>query len=121
MNNYKREKTILYFRIVPVYCLFKMFARFQSNYFAACQLKITSNICFSSALAEDVNHLALFYQMHNEAMVIALFNVAAVMYDNSQIYRANKFSIPMNLYNLVVARSCMINYNNIYLKLIFVF
>ncbi|CAF0791689.1 unnamed protein product [Rotaria sordida] len=62
-------------------------------------------MCFSSALAESINHLASFYQMHNEAMVIALFNIAAVMCDNSRIYRANKFSIPMNFYNLVVARS----------------
>jgi hypothetical protein len=58
--------------------------------------------------------------MHKEAMVIALFNVAAVMCDNSHIYRANKFSIPMNLHNLVVARSCML-YNNNYLELFLFF
>ncbi|CAF1543645.1 unnamed protein product [Adineta ricciae] len=82
-----------------------MFTRFQKNYSAACKLRITSGICFSPKLAEDVDYLASFYQMHNEAMVIALLNVAAVMCDNSRIFRANKFAIPMNLYNLVVARS----------------
>ncbi|CAF2078418.1 unnamed protein product, partial [Rotaria magnacalcarata] len=43
--------------------------------------------------------------MHNEAMVICILNVVAVMCDNSKIYRANKFELPMNIYNLVVARS----------------
>ena len=83
-----------------------MFSRFQSNYSLVCRLKITSNICFSSAFVDGVDHLASFNHMHNEAMVIALFNIAAVMCDNSTIYRANKFSISMNLYNLVIARSC---------------
>ncbi|CAF1683434.1 unnamed protein product, partial [Rotaria magnacalcarata] len=43
--------------------------------------------------------------MHNEAMVICILNVVAVMCDNSKIYRANKFELPMNIYNLEVARS----------------
>ncbi|CAF1017005.1 unnamed protein product [Adineta steineri] len=37
--------------------------------------------------------------MHNEAMVVA------AMCENSKIYRANKFPLQTNLYNLVVARS----------------
>ncbi|CAF2921284.1 unnamed protein product [Rotaria sp. Silwood2] len=82
-----------------------MFRRFQSNFGLACRLKITSNVCFSVALAEYIDHLASFNQMHNEAMVIVILNVVAVMCENSKIYRANKFPLPMNLYNLVVARS----------------
>ncbi|CAF3961459.1 unnamed protein product [Rotaria sp. Silwood1] len=82
-----------------------MFGRFQSNFSLACRLKITSSVCFSMALAEYSDHLASLNQMHNEAMVIVILNVVAVMCENSKIYRANKFPLPMNLYNLVVARS----------------
>ncbi|CAF4319405.1 unnamed protein product [Rotaria magnacalcarata] len=82
-----------------------MFSRFQKKFSHACELKITSNICFSSTLTEYVNLLASYNQMHNEAMVICILNVVAVMCDNSKIYRANKFELPMNIYNLVVARS----------------
>lgn len=83
-----------------------MFARFQSNYSLACKLKIKSDVCFSSMMAESVDHLPSYHQMHNEAMVITLLNIVAATSDNSKIYRANKFMIPLNLYNLVVARSC---------------
>jgi hypothetical protein len=85
-----------------------MFGRFHSNFFLASQLKITSTVCFSSELAEYNSHLASFNQMHDEAMVIVLLNKVAAMCENSKIYRANKVSFPMNLYNLVVARSCKV-------------
>ncbi|CAF3600979.1 unnamed protein product [Rotaria socialis] len=82
-----------------------MFSRFQKNFYTASQLKITSNVCFSSLLAQHIDVLASYNQMHNEAMVICILNVIAVMCENSSIYRANKFALPMNFYNLVVARS----------------
>ena len=85
-----------------------MFGRFQSNFALACQLKITSSVCFSPVLAEHIDQLASLNQMHNDAMVIVILNIVAVMCENSKIYRANKFPLPMNLYNLVVARSCKI-------------
>ncbi len=85
-----------------------MFGRFQSNFSLASELKITSSVCFSLALALYVDHLASFNQMHNEALVIVILNIVAVMCENSKIHRANKFALPMNLYNLVVARSCKI-------------
>ncbi len=88
--------------------IWKMFKRYHSNFLAASQLKISSNIWFSSALADFVDHLASFHQMHNEAMVIVLINIISVMCENSTVYRANKFGLSMNLYNLVVARSCKI-------------
>lgn len=83
-----------------------MFARFQSNYPLACRLKINSSVCFSPPVAEAIDHLASYHQMHSEAMVVALLNIAAAVCENSKVYRANKVPLPMNLYNIVVARSC---------------
>lgn len=85
-----------------------MFARFQSNYSLACRLKINSSVCFSSLVAEAVDHIASFNQMHSEDMVVALINIAAAVCENSKIHRANRVPLPMNLYNIVVARSCKI-------------
>ncbi|CAF2102091.1 unnamed protein product [Rotaria magnacalcarata] len=82
-----------------------MFARFQSNYSLACRLKINSSVCFSPVVAEAVDHIASWNQMHSEALVVALINIAATVCENSKVYRANRVPLPMNIYNLVVARS----------------
>lgn len=99
-----------------------MFTRFQTNFSLASRLKITSNICFSTPLSQYIDLLASYNQMHNEAMVICVLNMVAVMCENSKIYRANKFSLPMNLYNLVVARSCkMFPHENFLMKIFLLF
>ncbi|CAF2164389.1 unnamed protein product [Rotaria magnacalcarata] len=82
-----------------------MFARFQSNYSLACRLKINSSVCFSPAAAEAVDHIASWNQIHSAAMVVALINIAATICENSKVYRANRVPLPMNIYNVVVARS----------------
>ena len=73
----------------------EMFKRFQSNLSRAAQLKITSSVCFSSGIAEYVDHLASYHQMHNEAMVIVMLNIVAVMCENTKVYRANKCPMPI--------------------------
>ena len=79
----------------------------------AVQIKLNASTFFSDPIAKFVEHIASHSQMHDDAMAICLINVVAVTCESSVVQRKHIDSIPLNLYNAIVARSskifCLVN------------
>ena len=79
--------------------------RFKLNLESASKIKITETNWFSPDLAAYVRHAASYEQMDPECFCLALVNLIATTCRNSHILRGSHFKIPLNIYNVVVARS----------------
>ena len=79
--------------------------RYLENLSMAAEIKLNASIFFSVPIAKFVEHIASHAQMHADAMAICLINVIAVTCESSIVKRKHIDSIPMNLYNAIVARS----------------
>ncbi len=79
--------------------------RFRENLRMASQIKLEPEIWFSRPLALYVRHLACYEQLHPDAMSICVLNIVAIMCRNSFIRRRRNAYVPLNLYNLVIAKS----------------
>lgn len=81
--------------------------RFKSNLELASKLKLQANHWFSPDLADYVHHVSSYEQMDPECMCISLINIAATTCRKSFISRGSHFKVPLNIYNIIVARSGM--------------
>jgi hypothetical protein len=81
--------------------------RFKENRMLASQIKLNPDIFFSSDVAKYCNEVGKFWQLHADAVPIIMINIAATVCEQSYVFRANQFKKPLNLYNCVVAKSCM--------------
>lgn len=79
--------------------------RFKSNLEMASKLKLEASHWFSPVHADYVRHVSSYEQMDPECLCIALMNIVAATSRNSYINRGSHFKIPLNIYNIVVARS----------------
>ncbi len=79
--------------------------RFKSNLEMASKLKLQATHWFSPSLADYVQHVSSYEQMDPECLCIALMNIVATTCRNSYINRGTHFEVPLNVYNIVVARS----------------
>lgn len=79
--------------------------RYLGNFSMAAEIKLKASTYFSPPIAAFVEHIASNAQMHDGAMAICLINIVAVTSQSSVVKRQHIDSVPMNLYNSVVARS----------------
>jgi hypothetical protein len=71
----------------------------------ASEIKLRASTFFSPPIAAFIEHIASTAQMHDDAMAICLINIVAVTCESSIVRRQHIDSVPMNLYNAIVARS----------------
>lgn len=79
--------------------------RYLENLSMASEIKLNGSMFFSRPIANFVEHVASHAQMHDDAMAICLVNIVAVTCESSVVKRRHIESIPLNLYNAIVARS----------------
>jgi len=80
-----------------------------ANVLCAAQVKIPVNTLFSDKVAKSVEFWTKSLRMESLAAAIALLNIAGTTLQFSWITQAldGKCRIPLNLYNIIVARNCM--------------
>jgi len=80
-----------------------------ANVLQAAKLQIPINVIFSEGLATAIEAWEPTLRMEALASVIALINTVATTLDFSYVARSSdvRCHIPLNIYNIVVARSCM--------------
>lgn len=81
--------------------------RFKQNRNLAAQIKLNPDIFFDTEMSNYCHAIAKFWQMHPDAVPIILLNIVATTCEQSYVFRANQFKKPLNLYNCIVAKSCM--------------
>jgi hypothetical protein len=82
----------------------------HANILRAGELQIPVNVLFSENLAKIIESWEPTLRMEGLASVIALFNLISTTLQFSSVCRTSdgRFHVPLNLFNMVVARSCMI-------------
>jgi hypothetical protein len=81
--------------------------RFKENRRLAAEIKLNPDIFFSGDVAIYCDELGKFWQLHADALPIVLIYIAATVCEQSYVLRANQFKKLLNLYNCIVAKSCM--------------
>lgn len=79
--------------------------RFRENLRDSTGIKLEPDMWFSPGLAAFVRHVALYEQLHPDAMSICLLNVMAICCGNSFIHRRGNSYVPLNLYNFIIGKS----------------
>jgi hypothetical protein len=82
------------------------------NIDAASQVRMLPSVMFSPALAKYVEEMADISSIHEDSLGIIIINCVAATLEFSYVLRANSVNheIPTNLYNVIVARSCKLNF-----------
>lgn len=81
----------------------------HANVLRAADLRISIKTMFSAPLAEIIKAWEPFLRIDSLSCAIALFNIIATTLQFSSISRScdDRHFVPLNLYNMVLARSCM--------------
>jgi hypothetical protein len=82
----------------------------HANILRAGELHIPVNVLFGGNLAKTIESWEPTLRMEGIASVIALFNIISTTLQFSSVCRTadGRFHVPLNLFNMVIARSCMI-------------
>jgi hypothetical protein len=80
------------------------------NIDSASELKFWPGVVFSDKLEKYIDELADVHSVHPDSFALILINFVAATLEFSYVLRANisTNTIPTNLYNILVARSCKI-------------
>ncbi len=90
----------------------------HGNVLRAAELKIATNVMFSKGVVKAIEAWEPTLRMEALSSAIALLNIVATTLEFSFVLRTcdGHCQIPLNLYNVVVARSCMrilIHFDNV--------
>ena len=82
----------------------------QKNLLRAADLRIPIQVMFSINVARMLEEWQGFMRMDALCIAIALLNVVATTLEYSFVQRSadDRHRYPLNLYNIIVARSCML-------------
>jgi len=114
IKSMRLEKSVftLFFRFYTLFNLLMATLNLKfmyANVLRAAQVKIPINTLFSDKVAKSVEFWTKSLRMESLAAAIALLNIAGTTLQFSWITQAldGKCRIPLNLYNIIVARNCM--------------
>ena len=114
IKSMRLEKSVftLFFRFYTLFNLLMATLNLKfmyANVLCAAQVKIPVNTLFSDKVAKSVEFWTKSLRMESLAAAIALLNIAGTTLQFSWITQAldGKCRIPLNLYNIIVARNCM--------------
>ena len=114
IKSMRLEKSVftLFFRFYTLFNLLMATLNLKfmyANVLCAAQVKIPINTLFSDKVAKSVEFWTKSLRMESLAAAIALLNIAGTTLQFSWITQAldGKCRIPLNLYNIIVARNCM--------------
>jgi hypothetical protein len=81
----------------------------HANVLRAAELRISINTMFSEGVVKVIEAWKPTLRMEALSSAIALFNIVATTLEFSSVLRSSdgRYRIPLNLYNIIVARSCM--------------
>lgn len=81
----------------------------HANVLRAAELRIPIKTMFSECLVETIEAWELFPRIDSLSCAIALFNILSTMLQFSSISRScdDPHHVPLNLYNMILARSCI--------------
>jgi hypothetical protein len=81
----------------------------HANVLRAAELRISINTMFSEGVVKVIEAWEPTLRMEALSSAIALFNIVATTLEFSSVLRSSdgRYRIPLNLYNIIVARSCM--------------
>ncbi len=93
----------------------------HANVLRAAELKIPVKIMFSERLAQIIEAWEAFLRIDSPSCAIALFNIVATTLQFSSVSRScdDCHQMPINLYNMVLARSCILYIRLYYLQSLF--
>ncbi len=81
----------------------------HGNVLRAADLRIAIKTMFSERLVQTIEAWQSFLRIDSLSCAIALFNIIATTLQFSSISRSSddRHQVPLNLYNMVLARSCI--------------
>lgn len=82
----------------------------HANMLSAAEIRIPATVMFSNEVVRLLEAWKSYLRMDDLCIAIALINIVATTLEYSFVQRSadNRHQLPLNLYNIIVARSCML-------------